>query len=421
MTLPLISRLIQSLEKEGISYCHWKGNATIEKALSGVKDLDILVAEEDKERFISILSRLNFIRVISSEDSWFPPMRHCYGYDAVSDKMVHVHVHYELILGFDLIKNYHLPVEQAFLQSAACSSGLKTPASELELIVFVIRMVLSCRPLLLFLGRHPRYLFKALFGKGPDTLLKSARRNELDYLLKNTDREKLKKYRHKHFHFISDRLFDYCLSSIFPNGSFYTWLMAGLRLRRVLKPYRRHSSITTMALTLQRCFMMRMNTVFCLLGWRRPQRKWMEHGGKIIAFVGGDGAGKTTGIREVKMWFGKYFNVRTIHMGKPPKGVLWYFALILLGIRRFVFMKPKNNFHQSLIYCLVARYRYRAFRRAMQLRSNGALVCLDRMPLPEMKHMDKPRIRELTGGRGIYAPLIRIEEGYYARIKGADE
>lgn len=419
MTLQLISRLIQSLEEESISYCHWKSNAAIEETLSGTNDLDLLVASEDKQRFISVLSRLNFIRAFSPMESWFPSICHYYGHDVITGEIVHIHLHDELILGFDLIKNYHIPIENIFLQSATGSGGLRTPPCELDLIVFVIRMVLKRRLLSFVLG-HPKYLLKTLLGKGREGLSKSDQ-NDFNYLRRNIDTEKLKEYHRQYFPFLSVQLFQHCMNSLSSSSKPFAWLVAGYRLASVLKPYRRHSLVATVVLSIYRCFMMKLKAVLHLLRLRTPERKRPEHGGKIIAFVGGDGAGKTTNISKVESWLGRYFDVRTIKVGRPLKGVLWYLMLVLLTIRQLVLRKAKDNFRQSVIYWLIARYRYLAFCRAVRLRSQGVIVCLDRIPLPELKHMDTPRIRDLTGGVQIYRFLAHMEEEYYARIRGADE
>lgn len=419
VTLELIARLIQILEAENISYCHWKSNTEWEKCLSGINDLDLLVSIEGKERFLSILSRLNFIRAFSPDESWFPHICHYYGYDAASDKMVHIHLYYKLILGHDLIKNYHLPVEKAFLQSAAHCSGLKTPDCELEFIVLVIRMVLKRRFLSLLLG-HPRYWLKALLGKGREGLSKSAQ-NELNDLLQKIDTEKLKKFLQDHFPFISADLFDFCLASILPDAKAYAWLIAGQRLTRVLKPYRRHSLIATIVLGLKRSFIMRLNSVFCRFGWCKPKRKCPEHGGKIIAFVGGDGAGKTTNIQEVNNWFGKFFNVRTVHVGRPPKSFLGVLVIAFSRIWKIVAGENGERLRKALGYWAIGHSRYRTFRRAKAMSVKGTIVCLDRIPIQGMTMMDIPRIRKIVGDHGIYSWLAGMEERYHSKIRGVDE
>ena len=57
--------------------------------------------------------------------------------------LVHVHAHFQLILGNDLSKNYRLPLEQDYLRSSVQQDLFRIPAPEFELVVLVIRMVLK--------------------------------------------------------------------------------------------------------------------------------------------------------------------------------------------------------------------------------------------------------------------------------------
>lgn len=419
--LQLIDEFIKAAESEKIRYCHWKSNAAMDRTLAGINDLDLLVAEEDREKFLLMLRRLKFVRAISPVEEWFPPISNYYGYDVPSGRIIHLHLHDQLILGYDLIKNYHLPIEKEFLDSAGSSSAgsLRTPDCEMELIVFVIRMVLKRRLLTLVFGSS-RDLFNAIRGLGREGLGRSAR-NELDFLRENADPAKVKDYLERYFPFISPELYDECLSSILPTASAYAWLAAGRHLTRALKSFRRHASAATVVIVVSRGLGLKLKGLLNRLGCRKPPRKRLTPNGKIIAFLGGDGAGKTTNIASLSSWFGNFFEVTTIHLGKPSKGPLWYLLGGGLKIRQLLTGKAGDNLHQSLKLWLIARYRYRAFRRALQLRSKGTLVCLDRLPLPGMRNMDSPRIGDLTGRKGVYSYLARQEEAMYAKIRGVDD
>jgi thymidylate kinase len=159
----------------------------------------------------------------------------------------------------------------------------------------------------------------------------------------------------------------------------------------------------------------------CRAGLKRQRKNRLAPYGKIIAFLGGDGSGKTSNIKEFEDWFGKYLQVRVLHIGKPTKGPLWYGSLVILKLRKILLRIRSDNFHESIKHLHVARYRLKAFRKAITLRSKGVLVCLDRFPLPGMTYMEAPQIRRLTGGGGIFDRLARWEEQYHAAIRGADE
>ena len=57
--------------------------------------------------------------------------------------MVHVHAHYQLVLGHDMTKNYRLPIEDPFLEAAIYDEPMRKASPAFEFIVYVIRMVLK--------------------------------------------------------------------------------------------------------------------------------------------------------------------------------------------------------------------------------------------------------------------------------------
>ena len=141
--LGLVRNLCEELNTNGIDYCHWKSNAMLDRSARGDNDLDLLVSRADVQLFTDILYRLGFKQAQNSLENQMPSVLDYYGYDEVADILVHVHAHYQLILGHDATKNDHLPVERPYLESAVQGYLFKIPAPELEFIVFVIRMVLK--------------------------------------------------------------------------------------------------------------------------------------------------------------------------------------------------------------------------------------------------------------------------------------
>ena len=139
--LDLVHRLCQALEAERIAYCHWKSNNALDRSASGDNDLDLLVGRADVPRFNEILYGLKFKQAEAPPEKRMPGVVDYYGFDSEEDKLVHVHAHYQLIVGHDMTKNYRLPIEQPYLESAVHGDLFSVPAPEFEFIVFVIRMI----------------------------------------------------------------------------------------------------------------------------------------------------------------------------------------------------------------------------------------------------------------------------------------
>ena len=126
--LELVRRLCQTLSTKGVDYCHWKSNEALDRSARAESDLDLLVSRLHTQRFEEIIRSLGF-------KDGRPPSRsscrasstHC-GLDQASGKVVHLHVHYRLVVGDDMTKNYRLPLEEAYLASARQELLFRVPA-----------------------------------------------------------------------------------------------------------------------------------------------------------------------------------------------------------------------------------------------------------------------------------------------------
>ena len=117
-TLDLVYALCRALDTEGVAYCHWKSNAALDRSAKGENDLDLLVSRADAQLFAGILCRLGFKQAQAIPQQQLPAVVSYYGYDKGAERLVHVHAHYQLIVGHDATKNYRLPIERPFLESA---------------------------------------------------------------------------------------------------------------------------------------------------------------------------------------------------------------------------------------------------------------------------------------------------------------
>jgi len=141
--LDLVRDLCNLLAAEKINYCHWKSNISLHRSAQGENDLDLLIARSDTDNFNIILDKLGFKEFYTSSEKSVPGIRNYYGFDRKTIKLVHLHVHYLLMLGNDFTKSYHLPIEKPYLESAHQDGLFRVPEPEFELVVFTIRMILK--------------------------------------------------------------------------------------------------------------------------------------------------------------------------------------------------------------------------------------------------------------------------------------
>jgi thymidylate kinase len=413
--LGLIQSLCRTLEVERISYCHWKSNNALDRSASGENDLDLLVSREDVQRFTEILYRLEFKGAKTSPEKQMPGVLDYFGYDSEADKFVHVHAHYQLIVGHDMTKNYHLPIERPYLDSAVQGDLFKIPEPEFEMIVFVIRMILKHSTWDAILGRE---------GK-----LKQAERQELAYLQSQADQNRVHVILKRHFPYVSEDLFEKCLQALNPKWSTWARAKTGYQLQMKLQIYARRSLPTNTLLKFWRRVVLKFRRQL----FKSSPKYQLESGGAMLAIVGGDGAGKSTAIVGLHNWLSKNFRTTRVHMGKPS----WSWTTItirgFLKIGKFLGLYPWEPFYETdnqksiispeypwlLREICNARDRYRTYRHAHRFAINGGIVIFDRFPLPQIQIMDGPQVERYINGdqaNGITKFILELERNYYNQI-----
>jgi thymidylate kinase len=406
-SIALVRDLCAALDAAGVDYCHWKSNAFLDRSRSGENDLDLLIRRADSDRFSSTLHRLDF-KAATNPSRGLPGVTDYYGYDEDADRLVHVHAHYQLVVGDDLTKNYRIPLENAFLDLAIRERDFRVPPPELELILLVIRLVLKHRTWDAVLARRGG--------------VSAGARAELDFLTARVDEERLLRLLDRHLPFVDPQTLTDCRRALAAGGGRWIGIRAGRRLVADLRPCERRSRAADVRLKLWR----RGLGLFRRVASRPEPRKQLRSGGALIAIVGADGAGKSTLVEGLATWLEKTFAVTRIHLGRPPKSrstvlvtaLVRAAALPTVRSRRAAARAGLPRGPRASLAVALARDRFLTARNARRIATNGGLVVSDRFPLPELTLMDAPRIQ--PGSAGAAGRLAALERKYYRAMPKPD-
>src|SRR5690349_12189423 len=272
--------LFQALNESGIRYCLWKSNIRQPEGMRGETDLDLLVDREHMTAFRQILQAHNIKPFHAAPGKQYPAVENYLGFDDATGKLFHLHVHYQLVLGEQFVKNYRLPLENQFLNSVQMRHGAKLPSTELEIVILSIRILLKYRD---------RDLLRDLLPFRSDGIL-PAFRKEIKWLLAQTSRERIER-----------TLVQVC--DVIPGDLILAFLdhaatgrKAGLklfslrnRLRQTLSVFQRTNPLAALMHYFSEMWdrrkFLRSNPV---------TKMTLPAGGLTIALIGADGAGKST-------------------------------------------------------------------------------------------------------------------------------
>lgn len=413
--LRLATTLFSELEAQSIPYCHWKSNEHLDEAMAGISDLDLLVAAGEKERFRDCVADLGFIRMFSPRIKQFDGLEDHLGFDEETGELIHLHVHYRLVLGEKRVKNHHLPVEAWVLADTRMETGVRIPRPEVELLLLYLRLLLKS---------DMRSAFRSSLRRQKHPFPHSMRL-EIDHLLRQVTDEATTVYAAgaglevdlEDFRVFLQRARSERLSPMYV-------LRQRHRLLRQLRTYQRYP----MAICLLRKAWFRLR-------YSRPsQRIWpirkkVLAPAPVVAIVGADGSGKSTLSEELQRWLNWKLCVRHLYFGQPKHSApLRFIRRVGYGTRWAATRLADRSGHLSDLaeiieatqWTYLGRRRRRLAKQAERVAARGETVIAERFPLRAFwsmeTPMDGPRLISLRESEGIRRWLAYVEHRAYETI-----
>jgi hypothetical protein len=399
--------------------------------LCGRTDLDVLVRRDHAGAFRDVVARHGFKPFAAQPYATCPGMEHMLGFDPGSGSLVHLHVHFQLVLGERYVKNYRLRIERELLDSTRRLHGVPVPIAPDELAILCIRSLLKYR------ARDAVKDVLRIRSPGlPDPLIE-----EIGWLLTQTSVAEAG--------LALDRLLGPAAGRIgrrflqiteHDRRSGATLLRLRGQVRSLLRQDRRMGRV-------------RATTTYVRAVWRRRRHlrtRPLDNGlrspagGVAIALVGADGAGKSTLVSAISSWLGWRLIARTYYMGskEPSLTSRWtYLAFRILRRQTRALERHRagtgparvtaagRDALLALHYLSIGRDRSRRYEAARADVLEGRIVVFDRFPFetvsdaPDHRLLDGPQIASVLPSprSALIRRLARAEERMYRRFRLPDE
>lgn len=423
VSLGAVAELFDRLNQEGIRYCHWKSNMRLEQALAGQTDLDVLVDRQHSQLFRQILAEHNLKALVAASGKHYPAIENYLGFDPFSGKLFHLHVHYQLVLGEQFVKNYRLPLEAHFLDTVRMQHGVLTPAPELELIVLSIRALLKYRD---------RDVVKDILSIRSPGLPADILR-EIEWLLGRTSLECVQQTLQRLGNILpADVVTEFLnIVSNSPRDGYQLYRLRS-RLRQALRIYQRYNRFQA---SLK--YFKEIGRKHRFFGRFWPNQKMTpSSGGQTLALIGADGSGKSTMSQLLLKWLAWKLDVHLYYLGsKQPsnrsKFLYIFFRMTRRGHRVVCSRLGEQNILSQLVgrfrqmvlyshYLSIGYDRYFRYLASRQKAAAGSIVLYDRYPLEAP--LDGPKIHLIEDGqaRAIVRIFARLEQNVYLKFRPPD-
>ena len=297
--LSIIKCLSERFHSGNIIYCHWKSNEHLYASVAGLTDLDILVNRNQINEIEQILSSLGFKRFEVNALRKYTAIDDFFAIDPETGVLVHLHLHYRLVLGERFLKGYHLPWEKYILERRQLDkeTGLYIIDPNLEAILLLIRTALKFRT-------------RDRLHRSKDNLAETDFVREMKWISKRINYSVLAENIQT---LIGKEYQDQIINAI-ETGENPTELLQNLK--QEINIYRFNLPLKANLIRwLRELYMLLTLVSKKYLKMKIAYNRVSPRGGSVIVFLGADGSGKSTVTGQLIKWLSKKIDVELIYFG----------------------------------------------------------------------------------------------------------
>ena len=405
--LDICRNIFAEWNSKNIKYCHWKSNEHLVAGLNGLTDLDVLLSKEHKEEGCAILAQMNCLKCKSQYGSRYPDVEDWIGMDGETGKLIHIHLHFNLVTGHKGMKEYSLPWTYDVLKTRMQEENTRVYISDpnWELITLYARICLKASDKQVSQAKQNTFCLSEDYQK------------EISYLKKRIDWNVIRQALFQYFSVDADNILSLMMEEKMDSHSFLT-----LRemVERAMKPYNRYGRSATIVRKHYYRIILRLMSYLKRKDYNLILRKTpLDKKGMTIAFLGQDGSGKSTITIDLVKWLRWKMEAKRFYLGSGEHYMPWEKGvLIKLRGKRSFFTRIIKFWLPLSIYMKLSKNVLKTILRARRYADNGGIALFDRYPQTIVYGInDGPKIRELyaqkvhnTFLRDIILLFAKIEE-----------
>lgn len=438
--MQVASAWLSAMHKRGISYCHFKSNNRVIDGLVGATDLDILIDRGKYTQATELLFRSGFKRFRSSMLISYPAVEDFLGFDQGTGKLVHLHLHWQMIAGEPHIKGFRLPWERLLLDTRKWDekNRIFVAAPEVELILLLTRAALKLR--------H-RDRVRLMLGR---TYFRGSMMREYEWLVEVADHEKVSS--------IAQELLGNDTAGVvkkvlierkITDRDIFAFRKAAISTLCRYRTYSRLGALIT------RWWRELCKTLFQAGKWfglnNKVLRRGPAAGGIVVALLGADGSGKSTHAHGLCNWLNWKADVMYVYLGSgsgprsSSRRLLDWMKLLVCSDRRVLsgskrelpnesVLQRKANYktvpdkplHEKPVLqriwvvlrsLILAKEKLDKIQKAFRARNRGIVIIADRYPQNQIKgYNDGPLLDDLKNMPGLWNYAFRMEDRIFNKM-----
>lgn len=425
--LEVCKQLFCQWNSNNVKYCHWKSNEHLQEGLDGETDLDVYVSPSDKTLAESLLTECQYIECHTQKWHQYPSVFEWIGFDKSTGRLVHVHLHYQIITGTKFCKEYVFPIDEMIISSRIIdyATNVYVTNPDLEIIILYSRIALKAKK-------------KKTIRVGTSDC------REINYLKERILAEMVKNLCVQLIGDLGNEFFDFIMKDKLSPQEWYRVFQIASGW---LKPYRKYSKLHV---SLRHHFYKLIDLSLYVMNEKYGRyfinKKTLPGSSVSICLIGQDGSGKSTVTIELCKWLNWKLAAHRFYLGSGDHYNGFLKRVISKGVKikhqsekpmsadarvstPVKLVKRKKNLKNVVPALIVAKNRlniacraYKEVLRSEKYRIKGGIPLFDRFPQNQFEGIyDGPKIAETYRMTGLDYGLVKFmakrEQRYIEKIQ----